>query len=235
MKVRSWSKSLTFQSTLHTRSVDHLNIDGLPFLVKCVRKFGSALSGEFTYRGRGCVYVAISIASQGFYWGRGERLMAAGVNLMRYWPIPHNHLSQGEKSSGKKRKNYTRKTTRKIVTAVLLPFTSKERNWWGEPNTKFHHKYSPIYHTILQFHSFFNDGVFFSLFFSLSGERLTAGNNTVFARGLISSSTGDPHVRFFLCKGMTRTRFSKITPNWHNFCKGLRTIWKNQENIGIFF
>ncbi len=29
-------------------SVDHLNIDGVPFLVKCVRKFGSALDGEVT-------------------------------------------------------------------------------------------------------------------------------------------------------------------------------------------
>ncbi len=46
MKVRSWSKPHTFQSTFHTLSIDHLNIDGPPFPVKRVRKFGSTLGGE---------------------------------------------------------------------------------------------------------------------------------------------------------------------------------------------
>ncbi len=32
-------------------TADHLNIGGLPFLVKCVRKFRSALGGEVTHRG----------------------------------------------------------------------------------------------------------------------------------------------------------------------------------------
>ncbi len=37
---------------------DHLNIDGPPFPIKCVRKFGSALGGEVTYRDVcGCVCV----------------------------------------------------------------------------------------------------------------------------------------------------------------------------------
>ncbi len=48
MKVRSSSKPHTFQTTLHTRIVDRLNIDGSPFPVKCVRKFGSALGEEVT-------------------------------------------------------------------------------------------------------------------------------------------------------------------------------------------
>ncbi len=43
MEVHSWSKLQTFQSTFHMLGVDHLNIDGPPFPVKCVRKFGSAL------------------------------------------------------------------------------------------------------------------------------------------------------------------------------------------------
>ncbi len=32
-------------------SADHLNIDGPPFPVKCVRKVRSALGGEVAYRG----------------------------------------------------------------------------------------------------------------------------------------------------------------------------------------
>ncbi len=51
MKVRSRLKSHTFQSALHIQSVDHLNIDGPPFLVMYVKKFGSARDGEVTYRG----------------------------------------------------------------------------------------------------------------------------------------------------------------------------------------
>ncbi len=54
MKVCSWLKLHTFQSALHMLSVDHLNINGSPFPVKCVRKFGSALDGEVTFR---CVCV----------------------------------------------------------------------------------------------------------------------------------------------------------------------------------
>ncbi len=54
MKVRSWSKPYTSQSTLHMLSADHLNIDGPPFPVKCVRKFKSALGEEVAYR---CVCV----------------------------------------------------------------------------------------------------------------------------------------------------------------------------------
>ncbi len=50
MKVRSWLKSHTFQSALHMLNVDHLNIDGPPFPVKCVRKFGSTLGGAVTYK-----------------------------------------------------------------------------------------------------------------------------------------------------------------------------------------
>ncbi len=42
MKARSWSKPHTFQSALRMLSADHLNIDGRPFPVKCVRKFWSA-------------------------------------------------------------------------------------------------------------------------------------------------------------------------------------------------
>ncbi len=54
MRVRSWSKPHTFQSALHMLSVDHLNIDGPLFVVKCVTKFGSALGGEVTSR---CVFL----------------------------------------------------------------------------------------------------------------------------------------------------------------------------------
>ncbi len=43
-------------SALHLRSVYHLNIDGPPFSVKCLRKSGSALGGEVTYR---CVCVCM--------------------------------------------------------------------------------------------------------------------------------------------------------------------------------
>ncbi len=43
MKVSSWLKSHTFQSALHMQSVDHSNIDSLPFPVTCVRKFGPLL------------------------------------------------------------------------------------------------------------------------------------------------------------------------------------------------
>ncbi len=50
MKVSSRLKSHTLQSALDMLSVDHLNIDGPPFPVKCVRKFRSALGGEVTYR-----------------------------------------------------------------------------------------------------------------------------------------------------------------------------------------
>ncbi len=50
LKVHSWSKPHTFRSTLHMWSVDHLNIDGPLFPVKCVRKFRSALGGEVTHR-----------------------------------------------------------------------------------------------------------------------------------------------------------------------------------------
>ncbi len=39
-------------------SADHLNIDGPPFPVKCVRKFRYALSGEVTYKGV-CVCVCV--------------------------------------------------------------------------------------------------------------------------------------------------------------------------------
>ncbi len=59
MKVRSWLKSHTFQDALRMVSVDHLNIDGTPFPVKCIRKFGSTLGREVTYRG-----VCISICHQ---------------------------------------------------------------------------------------------------------------------------------------------------------------------------
>ncbi len=45
-----WSKPHTFQSALRMLCSDHLNIDGPPFPVKCVRKFRSAFSGEVTYR-----------------------------------------------------------------------------------------------------------------------------------------------------------------------------------------
>ncbi len=51
MKVRFWSKPHTFQSALRMSSADHLNIDGPPFPVNCVRKFRSVLGGEVTYRG----------------------------------------------------------------------------------------------------------------------------------------------------------------------------------------
>ncbi len=54
MKVRSWSKPHIFQSTLRMLSADHLNIDGSPFPVKCVRKLRSALGGDVMYR---CVCV----------------------------------------------------------------------------------------------------------------------------------------------------------------------------------
>ncbi len=50
MEVRPWSKLHTFQSTLCMLSADHLNINGLPFPVKYVRKFRSALGGAVTYR-----------------------------------------------------------------------------------------------------------------------------------------------------------------------------------------
>ncbi len=56
MKVRSWSKPHTFKAALRMLSADHLNIDGPPFPLKCVRKFRSALGGEVTYR---CVYVCV--------------------------------------------------------------------------------------------------------------------------------------------------------------------------------
>ncbi len=66
MKVRSWLKSHTFQSALHMLNVDHLNIDGPPFPVKCVRKFRSALGEEVTSRYacvcsrvRACAYVLV--------------------------------------------------------------------------------------------------------------------------------------------------------------------------------
>ncbi len=48
MKVRPWSKPHTFQSALCMLSVDPVNIDGPPFLVKCVRKFRSTLGREVT-------------------------------------------------------------------------------------------------------------------------------------------------------------------------------------------
>ncbi len=50
MKVCSWSKPHTFQSALRMLSVDHLNIDGTSFPVKCEGKFRSALGGEVTHR-----------------------------------------------------------------------------------------------------------------------------------------------------------------------------------------
>ncbi len=50
MKVHSWSKPHTFQSTFRMLSADHLNIDGPPFPVKCVTKFKSALGGEVTHK-----------------------------------------------------------------------------------------------------------------------------------------------------------------------------------------
>ncbi len=43
------TKPHTFRSALRMLSDDHLNIDGSLFLVKCVRKFKSALGGEVTY------------------------------------------------------------------------------------------------------------------------------------------------------------------------------------------
>ncbi len=55
MKVDFWLKSHTFQYALHMLSVDYLNINDSPFLVKCVRKFKSALGGEVTYR---CVCIS---------------------------------------------------------------------------------------------------------------------------------------------------------------------------------
>ncbi len=56
LKVRCWLKLYTFQPALRMLIVDHLNIDGPPFPVECVRKFGSALGGEVTYR-----YVCLSV------------------------------------------------------------------------------------------------------------------------------------------------------------------------------
>ncbi len=61
MKVCSWLKSRTFQCALHMQSVDHLNIDGSPFPVKCVRKCWFALGGEITYCGAS-IYVYYKIA-----------------------------------------------------------------------------------------------------------------------------------------------------------------------------
>ncbi len=59
MKVRSWSKRHTFQSALHMLSADHLNIDGPPFSVKCVRKFRSALGGEVGKCVCVCVFIFV--------------------------------------------------------------------------------------------------------------------------------------------------------------------------------
>ncbi len=50
MKVRSCSKPHTFQSVLHMLNNNHLNLDGPPSAVKCVRKFGSPLGEEVTSR-----------------------------------------------------------------------------------------------------------------------------------------------------------------------------------------
>ncbi len=61
MKVHSWSKPHTFRSTLHMLSADHFNIDGLPFPVKCVRKFRSALGGEVAYK---CAYACACMCVQ---------------------------------------------------------------------------------------------------------------------------------------------------------------------------
>ncbi len=45
-------------------SVDHSNFDGPPLAVKCVRKFGSALGGEFT-RAWVCVCVCVCVCARG--------------------------------------------------------------------------------------------------------------------------------------------------------------------------
>ncbi len=44
-------KTSQFQFALCMLSADHLNIDGPPFPVKCVRKMRSTLGGEVTRRG----------------------------------------------------------------------------------------------------------------------------------------------------------------------------------------
>ncbi len=69
MKVHSWSKHHTFQSVLHMLSANHLNIDGPPFPVKCVRKFGSALGGEVV-----CVCVRVCVCTY-MMWMCQERTL----------------------------------------------------------------------------------------------------------------------------------------------------------------
>ncbi len=86
MKVRSWLKSHIFQSTLHMLSVDHLNIDGPPFPVKCVRKFGSALGGEVTSR---CVCACVRAWVSEWYVPRPKKMLrsrsAAGGPTNNYY------------------------------------------------------------------------------------------------------------------------------------------------------
>ncbi len=70
MKVRSWSKPHTFQSAPRMLSVDHLNIDGLLFPVKCVRKLRSALCGEVVHRSV-CVCVCVCVCVDRWMGGGG--------------------------------------------------------------------------------------------------------------------------------------------------------------------
>ncbi len=58
MKICSWSNPHTFHSALRMLSADHLNIDGPPVPVKCVKKFRSALGGEVTHR---CACVCVCV------------------------------------------------------------------------------------------------------------------------------------------------------------------------------
>ncbi len=67
------------------QSVDHLNIDGPPCPVKCVRKFGSALGGEITYKG---------VHTCTFFTSVDDFVDARGIQcwILVSNGLPHSHI-----------------------------------------------------------------------------------------------------------------------------------------------
>ncbi len=76
-----WSLKIFLRSFIHKQKsafgqnliVDHLNIDGPPFSVKCVRKFGFALSGVVKNM---CVYACCMHKCMGMYVCMGMHMCA---------------------------------------------------------------------------------------------------------------------------------------------------------------
>ncbi len=92
MKVRSWSKPHTFQFAFRMLSADHLNIDGPPLPVKCVRKFRFALGGEVEHRGV-CTSRTVKLTKKAYMEKNPAKMKLTLVYIRgsNEWPATFQH------------------------------------------------------------------------------------------------------------------------------------------------